>query len=66
LGIAKVTLDGVSQTVDLYSPTWQFQQIVFERTDLAQGKHWIALSPSGQKNIASSGTTINVDAIDTR
>lgn len=65
LGIASVSLDGVSLgTVDLYSATYANQQIVVDTDDLVPGSHIISVQCTGQKNPASSGTYIAVDAID--
>jgi len=61
-GIAKVVLDGVEQSVDLYSPTLVFRSTVFSKTGLEPGSHTLTIRWTGQKNAASTGTDIGVDA----
>ncbi len=67
LGKAYVMLDGTYVvTLDLYSPTVQEQQLVYTRPNLSPGAHKISVWPTGLKNPASSGTTIELDAFETR
>jgi hypothetical protein len=64
-GIARVLIDGVAQgTVDLYSSTTKYQQVVFARTGLTAGTHTIRIERIGQKNSASPTSDVTVDAID--
>ena len=66
LGKARITVDGHATTVDLYSPTWLFQQPVFVKQNLASKQHSIKVAATGTKNAASAGTDIALDAFDTR
>jgi hypothetical protein len=62
-GIAEVSVDDVTQTVDLYSPATQRRASVFKISGLAPGPHRLRIRVTGRKNPASSGTTVEVDAI---
>jgi hypothetical protein len=66
LGKARITLDGVATTVDLYAATLQPQQVTYEQHGLAPGQHTIQVMPTGLKNSRSSGTIVPLDALDTR
>jgi lysophospholipase L1-like esterase len=64
-GIADVYVDGnLAARVDTYAP-WgkQFQQDVFSAQHLRPGHHTMTVVVTGQKNPASSGTEVVVDAI---
>lgn len=65
LGKLTVTVDGVTTTADLYAASGQAQQIVFNTT-VASGSHTVTIAPSGQKNPASAGFTVVLDAFDVR
>jgi phospholipase C len=65
-GEVSLVLDGHSGLVDLYSPSVQYEQVVFQREGLPVGSHRIVLGPSGRKNVASRGHAVTLDAIDTR
>jgi hypothetical protein len=63
-GIADVSIDGnQAAVVDTYDP-WgkEFQQDVFSVRHLTPGPHTLTIAVTGQKNKASSGTGIVVDA----
>jgi hypothetical protein len=63
-GIMKVTIDsGTPIYVDLYSRTSAFQQRVWSSTTLASGVHLATFEWTGRKNMSSTGTKINVDAV---
>ncbi|WP_438446659.1 immunoglobulin-like domain-containing protein [Gorillibacterium sp. sgz5001074] len=63
-GIAEVFLDGVSKgTVDYYSNTAQFQQLIFEANGLSGVNHTIKLVNTGNKNPKALESKINVDYI---
>src|SRR6266511_98934 len=65
-GIARVYLDGAFQsTVDTYAPT-DIQAMVFTATGLAADRHTLRIDVTGQKNAASTGASIYVDALDVR
>jgi hypothetical protein len=66
MGKAYVVVDGALVVVDLYSPTLQYQQLVYAKTGLAVGSHTVKVSASGIKNPASSGTAVGLDAFETR
>ncbi len=62
-GISDVYLDGVKvASVDLYSPTHQYKQVVFDRTGLAPGEHTIRIVRTGTKNALATGTLQFLDA----
>jgi peptidoglycan/xylan/chitin deacetylase (PgdA/CDA1 family) len=63
-GIAKVTLDGTVYNVDEYWPSLLWQNVVFEKTDLAAGTHSIKIECSGTKNAVSTSNNIFIDAFD--
>ena len=67
LGKVKFTLDGGTPvTVDLYSSAPQPQQVVFSKAGLASKAHTLVIQPTGTKNAASTGTTVALDAIDSK
>ena len=64
-GIADVYLDGVQvATVDGYSSSTVNQQVQYSKTGLTDGSHTLKIVVTGEKNPASSGTFVSVDAID--
>jgi len=64
LGKARVYLDGVNMgLVDLYNPTAKYQ-VVLQKTGLAAGNHTITIEVSGQKNPASTGYFVDIDAFE--
>jgi len=63
-GIARVSLDGVVSEVDTYSPTNRIQAIVFTATGLADTSHTLTIEATGERNGASTGAKIVVDAFD--
>jgi hypothetical protein len=61
-GQARVLVDGVDQgTVDLYSPTWQYQA-VRRYAGLAPGTHTIKVQVLGTRNASATGAKVVVDA----
>jgi beta-galactosidase GanA len=63
-GIADVYLDGQQVTsVDGYSPGTDFQQVEYQVSGLSDTTHTLKIVVSGQKNPASSGTYVSIDAI---
>src|SRR5205823_5098311 len=66
LGIASITVDGQTTTVDLYSPVPRYQQSIFYQSHLPSGAHQITMSSSGSKAPQSNGRMITLDAIETR
>ena len=64
-GIADVYLDGTQvATVDGYSAGNAFQQVQYTASGLSDTAHTLKIVVSGQKNPASSGTFVSIDAID--
>ena len=62
LGIAYVLIDGAAQpALDLYAPT-PTCNVPVQYAGLANSLHPIFFLPSGQKNAASSGTEVRLDA----
>jgi hypothetical protein len=51
--------------VDTMTPMQEeFQAVLFSATDLAPTSHTLTIQVTGQKNPASQGTTILIDAFD--
>jgi hypothetical protein len=64
-GIATVQIDGGTPVeVDTYSPTIEVQEAVFTSSGLSDGSHTLTITATGNKNAASSGSRIAVDAFD--
>ena len=66
-GGLKVTLDGNAANaviVDLYSATAAYQQKVYAKSGLTNTSHSLRLDWTGLRNTASSGTTVDLDAIE--
>ena len=61
-GVAKVTIDGKSYSVDMYSATYKSQAVAFQKTDLSSGNHTITVQYTGMKSSGSTGTAIVIDA----
>jgi RHS repeat-associated protein len=66
-GKAVVTIDdGLTQTVDLYSPMSAFNQTVYRKTGLTNTEHTIRIAVAENKNYLSTGYKIGIDAFDVR
>ena len=64
-GIASVQVDGGPATpVDTYGGTQKFQEIMFSRTGLTDATHTLTITVTPDKNPASAGNRIFVDAFD--
>src|SRR5882762_2129931 len=64
-GLADVYLDGTNvSTVDTYVSSTVNQQVQWSASGLANGAHTLKIVVTGQKNAASSGFFVPVDAID--
>jgi hypothetical protein len=64
-GIATVSVDGVLQsTMDTYSANTQAQAVEFEVNNLSNGVHTLTITVTGQRNSASGGAWVWVDAFD--
>ena len=64
-GMAAVSIDGgAPQSVDLYNKTALYQQNVFTVNGLANGRHTIKITYTGEQNPAAIGTVIRLDAFD--
>lgn len=64
-GIATVQIDGgTPEEVDTYSATLKVQEALFTSDALTDGPHTLTITTTGNKNPASSGTRIAVDAFD--
>ncbi|MDP2400991.1 MAG: hypothetical protein Q8M66_03350, partial [Actinomycetota bacterium] len=62
-GIARVTLDGGTPVdVDLYSPSYQQQQVVWDASDLEPGTHTLRIEWTGRKNPTSTHNYVTIDA----
>lgn len=63
-GIAKITIDGVVYSADMYSSAYEYQKAVFEKTGLANTEHTITIECVGLHNQNSKGTVISIDAFE--
>ncbi|NLK94151.1 MAG: hypothetical protein GX275_03005, partial [Clostridiales bacterium] len=64
-GIAKVTVDGVVYSVDMYSQTYKYKQNVFENLGLSKDKtHTITIECMGIKSGVSFGNIISLDSFE--
>jgi hypothetical protein len=62
-GYATVYLDGTAmQTISCYAPSTTWKQVLFAKSGLSNAKHTVEIRPKGEKNSASKGTTVYVDA----
>jgi len=62
-GIGDVWLDGVKvASVDLYAPSWQKNQVLYESGSLPPGLHAIRIVASGKRNPSGIGDLVPVDA----
>ena len=64
-GWACIYIDGIFQKyIDLYSPTMEYQEVLFTASGLDYGSHVITIQATGTKNSASTGTNVFVDAFE--
>ena len=64
-GMYEVFIDGESKgKIDTYSPGTKRQQVVFEEDNLEYKKHTITLKVLNEKQQASSGTKVELDAFE--
>jgi hypothetical protein len=62
-GYAAVSIDGGPPTIiDSYSPTEEYQQVLFSRSGLSAKQHTITITVLDQKDPDSSGTYSDIDA----
>jgi len=65
-GIAEVSLDGGTPvSIDLFAATQTTRQLVFARNGLADQEHTLTVRVTGDKNSASTGRRIDIDAFAT-
>ncbi|TWD92408.1 pre-peptidase [Neobacillus bataviensis] len=64
-GIVKITLDGVSTQVSLYSATTQYKQTYYTKTGLLAGRHVLTIEWTGKAatGVKKSATGVNLDTI---
>jgi len=62
-GIVRITIDGVSHNVDLYSSGYLHKALGWSSGKIADGVHTVTIEWTGSKNAASTGTGIGVDAL---
>ncbi|PPH44534.1 hypothetical protein C5D09_13155 [Rathayibacter sp. AY1C9] len=63
-GIATVTVDGASTSVDRYTKTTAYQVPVFTKKDLADTVHTVKIAWSGTANSSASDKNLVIDAFD--
>ncbi|MCL4368285.1 MAG: hypothetical protein M1337_03840 [Actinobacteria bacterium] len=64
-GIAQVTLDGGTPVlVDLYNPTTFNRRLVWSMSSLNTGPHTVKIAWTGQRNLWSNYTYVDVDTLD--
>src|SRR5260221_11956096 len=65
-GIARVYLDGSFHAqVDTYA-SMELETVVFTAMNLTPGRHTMTIEVTGDKNAASTGTSVVVDGLDVR
>lgn len=65
MGKADVALDGVRDaTIDLYSPTEVYEQVVYSNAGLELGNHTLTVTVRGDRNSASTGNLVTTDAFE--
>jgi hypothetical protein len=65
MGKADVYLDGqLDATIDLYSAREQYQKVVYSKAGLATGNHTINVQVRSDRNAASTGNVITIDAFE--
>ncbi len=57
-------VDGVETLVDMYSPSYQYQQVVFEQSGLPAGPHTLEVVNTATNNPPSTGTYLDIDAVE--
>ncbi|PLS01487.1 S8 family serine peptidase [Neobacillus cucumis] len=64
-GIVKVTLDGVSTQVSLYSASTLYKQTYYTKTGLVSGKHVLTIEWTGKSatGVKKTATWVNLDTI---
>jgi hypothetical protein len=63
-GRAGIYLDGVLvETLDLYTPTLTFRQVLYSASFDASAAHTIEVRVLGTRNASSSGTRVDLDAV---
>ena len=64
-GKADVYIDGAfDATVDLYANDWAANTVVYAKNGLANGLHTIKIVARGDKNVASTNTFVEIDALE--
>jgi len=64
-GIAQVFIDGTYDAdVDLYSASVNWQKVVYTKTGLGPGPHYIYITNTGTNNPNSTGTKVIIDAFE--
>lgn len=64
-GEALVSLDGgPEEYADFYNPTALYKQSVYQKKSLDPAPHTLVIKYAGEKNAASSGYSISLDALD--
>ncbi len=62
-GIVSVKVDGVETLVDMYAPSYSYQQVVFEQAGLSAGSHTLKVQTTGTSNPSALGTYTDLDAV---
>ncbi|QIZ05623.1 S8 family serine peptidase [Priestia megaterium] len=64
-GYVKITLDGVSTQVSLYSASTLYKQTYYTKTGLTSGKHVLTIEWTGKSatGVKKSATAVNLDTI---
>ncbi len=62
-GVGNVYLDGVQvESVNLYAPSWEKQQVLYENRSLPDAPHTIKIVVAPQKNPPGAGGWVPIDA----
>ncbi len=63
-GIAKVTIDGISQNIDTYSASPVHKKVILSKTNLSYGIHTVRIEVTNNKNSKSSNIVQSIDFIE--
>jgi hypothetical protein len=63
-GVARVYLDGATNTVDTYSANWLDQQMLFVAKGLTPGLHTFSIEVTQMKNVNAGDPEISIEAFD--
>ncbi|TLM97848.1 MAG: hypothetical protein FDZ75_03675, partial [Actinobacteria bacterium] len=63
-GIARVIIDGTTETADFYASGFLNKQVVWGKRGLTYGPHTVRVEWTGSQNASSTNSQIDLDAVD--